>query len=112
MVPISREPSWEGGPSQEPAATEAGHAPDYAWLVGELQYLQTRHAWRLRYARPGDADRYGGTVTLTGEALPAGCASGQVVRVEGHLVNPDADGPPPAYWVSRLNVLKDAPPGE
>src|SRR5262249_19667432 len=89
VVHIGRDPSWQGGAAQEPSGGQFGHAPDYGWLVGELQYLQTRHAWRLRYARPGDADRYGGTVTLSGDALPADGSGGQLVRIEGHLVNPD-----------------------
>jgi hypothetical protein len=108
-VHIGRESSWQGPAAEVPATAQPGHAPDYAWLVGELQYLQTHHAWRLRYARPGDEDRYGGTVTLTGDNLPAGCQSGQLVRVEGHLINPDASEPRPAYWVGGLRVVKPAP---
>ncbi len=108
-VHIGRESSWPGPAPEAPAAAQLGHAPDYAWLVGELQYLQTHHAWRLRYTRPGDEDRYGGTVTLTGDNLPAGCQSGQLVRVEGHLINPDASEPRPAYWVGGLRVVKPAP---
>jgi hypothetical protein len=109
VVHIGPEPSWQGGPAPEAAGGQFGHAPDYVWLVGELQYLQTRHAWRLRYGRPGDEDRYGGTVTLTGEALPSDCAGGQIVRVEGQLVNPNAAEPRPAFWVNRLQIIKAAP---
>jgi hypothetical protein len=110
VIRIGNEPSFQGSPPPAPSAAFLKHAPDYGWLVGELQYLQTRHTWRLRYARPGDEDRYGGTVTLTGEALPATCSDGEIVRVEGRLVNPDSVEPRPAYWVNTLKVIKAAPP--
>lgn len=110
VVHIGREceelPHETAGSSPAARATAFGHAADYAWLTGELQYLQTRHAWRLRYAGAGDEDRYGGTVTLTGDALPSGCASGDVVRVEGHLINPDASDPRPTYWVKTIRPFK------
>jgi hypothetical protein len=109
VIHIGAEPSsWQGG-SAPASSSLLSHAPDYVWLVGELQYLQTRHAWRLRYTALGDEDRYGGTVTLTGEPLPAACAGGQIVRVEGRLVNPDSAEARPAYWVNRVEVIKAAP---
>jgi len=107
VVRLGRDSVAEGDAPQPSA--RGGHAADYSWLVGELQYLQTRHAWRLCYGRPGAEDRYGGTVTLAGDALPPGAAAGQVVRVEGRLVNPGTSEPRPAYWVERVQVLKAAP---
>jgi hypothetical protein len=102
-------------PSAPPAAhlprRGYGRAEDYAWLTGELQYLRSKNVWRLRYAPADQEDRFGGTVVLVGNALPADCKSGQIVRVEGQLVNPDTDRPRPPYWVRSIKILTPAPDG-
>lgn len=100
-TPIMLPPSAPCGPKIVP-----GHAPDYSWLIGEIEFLQTRGDWRLRYGNAEDEDRYGGTVTLGGDNLPTDSQSGQLVRVEGYLVNPQASEPRPLYWVQSLSVLK------
>jgi len=86
-----------------------GHAADYGWLMGELEYLHSKNVWRLRYAPADQEDRHGGTVLLVADSLPSDCKSGQVVRIEGQLVNPESDEPRPPYWVRTLQVLKAAP---
>src|SRR5205823_800535 len=86
-----------------------GHAEDYSWLTGELQYIRARNVWRLRYSPPDQEDRHGGAVVLVTDGLPSGCQSGQIVRVEGQLVNPESDEARPPYWVRSLQVLKPAP---
>ncbi len=95
-----------------PPKTGYGHAADYSWLSGELEYLQTRQVWRLRYALADQEDRYGGTVILVGEGLPANCKAGQLVRVEGQLLNPDSDRPRPPYRVRTFQVMAAAPAKE
>lgn len=90
--------------------TRFGHAADYAWLMGELQYIQTRKAWHLRYAPTDEQDPYGGTVTLVGDGLTSECKSGQIVHVEGNLINPESGDLRPLYWASKLRILKSAPP--
>ncbi len=87
-----------------------GHAADYTWLTGELEHLRARNVWRLRYAPFDQEDRHGGTVVLVGDGLPADCKRGQIVHVEGQLVNPESDEPRPPYWVRSFRVLKAAPP--
>jgi hypothetical protein len=96
-------------PSTPPLKPGFGCAGDYSWLLGELQYIRSRNVWRLRYLDGDAEDRYGGTVTLVGEGLPHDCQSGQMVRVEGQVVNPDSSDPRPPYWVRKLQVLKPAP---
>lgn len=86
-----------------------GHAPDYSWLVGELNYVHVRGVWRLRYALPGEDDRYGGTVTLTGMLLPPALHNGQLVRVEGSLRDSDSGEPSPAYELHKITPLPAAP---
>jgi hypothetical protein len=89
-------------PGAEP---EQGHAPDYSWLVGELHYLEVRQVWRLRYAPVEEEDRYGGSVTLTENGPMSDYRSGQRVRVQGQLVDPDSRDPSPAYCVRSMEPL-------
>jgi hypothetical protein len=98
-------------PAQQPGNAGFAHAADYGWLTGELEHIQAKNVWRLRYAPADQEDRYGGAVQLVGDSLPPGCKSGQVVRVEGQIVNPDA-GPRPPYWVRSFQLLKEASPDE
>jgi hypothetical protein len=107
--PVYELPKDEDTEERAPLLPPAGydHAPDYSWLVGELQYLQTRGVWHLRFAPPGEPDRYGGTVTLTGDGMPSDCRSGQIVRVEGTVINPETHEFRPPYWVRNLKVLRE-----
>ena len=79
-----------------------GHAPDYSWLVGSLDYIKSRQAWCLRYASVDEDDRYGGTVTLVDPGPMTGYRSGQLVRVKGEMV----DRPVPGYRVRALTPLQ------
>ena len=87
------------------ASAKFDHAPDYTWLVGELQYLHVRNAWRVRYASVDQEDRYGGSVTLV-ETGPMDKfqKSGQIVRVQGRLLNADSREPSPAFRVNAIRV--------
>ena len=87
------------------------HADDYGSLTGELEHIRAKNVWRLRYAPADQEDRYGGSVQLVGDGLPPDCKSGQVVRVEGQVMNPEA-GPRPPYWVRSFKLLKAAPVAE
>jgi len=89
-------------PGQEAAPS---HAADYSWLIGELQYLEVRNVWRVRYATVEDEDRYGGSVVLTETGPMFGHLNGQLVRVEGQLVAPDSREPSPAYRVRHLQLV-------
>jgi hypothetical protein len=86
------------------------HAPDYAWLVGELRYVTLDKAWVLRYLSAEDEDRYGGSVTLLTPRPLTGYRDGQLVRVEGELVDPAAPGPRPTYRVHDIQPV--GPAGE
>jgi hypothetical protein len=97
-----------GPPPEGPPTTCYGHAADYGWLTGEIYYLSSHKVWRLRYVAPGEDDRYSGTVNLTGDGLPADCRSGQTVRVEGTLLDPESTARRPTYWVRHLTLLKPA----
>jgi len=81
------------------------HSTDYSWLAGELHYAQVRNVWTLRYASCDEDDRYGGSVTLTDMSRGDHFRSGQMVRVEGHLVDPESREIRPAYRVRSINPV-------
>jgi hypothetical protein len=80
------------------------HAADYSWLLGDLEYVEVRDAWRVRFAEAGDEDRYGGSVTLLSADLTAKCKTGQKVRIEGHLLDASSREPCPAYKVHKITA--------
>lgn len=83
----------------------AAHARDYSWLIGELHYVYVRDVWRLRYASADDEDPFGGSVTLTGVGPMTAYRSGQRVRVEGHVHDPQSGEPSPVYCVHSIQSL-------
>jgi hypothetical protein len=82
-----------------------GHAADYSWLVGEVHFVEVRGVWRLRYAFTDEDARYGGTVTLRGDAVPRNLQNGQILRVEGRLLDPASREPSPVYEVQAAQLL-------
>jgi hypothetical protein len=82
------------------------HAADYGWLVGCLIHDREHDRWLVRYADPGSPDRHDGTLELLGAGPMAGFWPGQLVRVEGELVDPDPLQIKPAYRVRSLQVLR------
>jgi hypothetical protein len=80
------------------------HADDYGWLVGEVAYSHAKKSWRLRYASVDETDRYGGSVTLEGTGLDD-LKDGQVVKVEGSVLNPESRDPSPGYRVTTVAPL-------
>ena len=88
------------------AALCFGHAPDYTWVSGQVEYSAVRKEWRIRYASVDETDRYGGRLALIQNEHVGYMADGQYVRVQGHLVNPgDAAGSPAFYRVEAFKVI-------
>jgi hypothetical protein len=83
------------------------HEPGYGWLVGTLDYSRVQKSWVLRYASVEEEDRYGGSVALVGPGDMNGFTSGQLVRVEGHLLDPESKQPRPPY---RVRAVQPAGP--
>lgn len=92
-------------PGTPVAAVSSGHGPDHRWLVGRLQYLHVRDVWRIRYAAPESDDRYGGTMTLVDPGAMTAFHAGQLVRVEGCVVEPESREPSPAYRVHSIHAI-------
>jgi hypothetical protein len=67
-----------------------GHAEDYTWLQGQVEYSHVSKGWRLRYASVDETDSYGGSVTLIENELLHNLKDGQHLRVEGQItVDPE-----------------------
>jgi hypothetical protein len=89
------------------AAPCFAHAPDYAWISGQVEHSLTAKQWRLRYASVDEEDRFGGRVVLIENQHVSYLADGQYVRVRGHLVSPGEAGNN-LYRIESFTVLHDA----
>jgi hypothetical protein len=91
--------------SVEALAEQMGHAPDFNWVCGTLWYYADEGLWRVNYGAK-EEDKFGGTLTLTDLGpLPKEFHVGQMVYVEGHLLDV---GPNSVYQVYK--ILQMAPP--
>jgi hypothetical protein len=103
-APVAAAPRGEllGTPTR---AAHYDHAADFSYVVGELQYLESRRQWRLRYTPHDVEDPFGGVVVLRGaEAAPDQLKPGRTVRIKGQLVRPDATKPAPEYQVYEVSA--------
>ncbi len=82
------------------------HDPSYRWLNGTLDYSKIHNAWVLRYASVEEDDRYGGSVTLDYSGRMSSFKSGQLVRVEGQLINPESTELRPAFRVQSIRNME------
>jgi hypothetical protein len=87
------------------AAPCFGHAPDYHWLSGQVEYSRICKGWRLRYASVDEVERFGGSVTLVDNKDLDQLKDGQYLLVQGHLNDPSATGISPAYRVESFRVI-------
>jgi hypothetical protein len=74
------------------------HAPDYSWLVGELRSVGPG-VWSVRFASV-DEDR--DTVVLVDAPPIVELKPGQLVHVEGQLVDPTSRDLPAQYRVTAI----------
>jgi hypothetical protein len=109
VPPISEGPVRRRSFVDLTAAPCFGHAPDYAWVSGQVEYSRVRKEWRLRYASVDETDRFGGRVTLIENEHLNYLADGQYVRVQGHLVNPNDPPGGSAYYRIEGFRLIDKP---
>jgi hypothetical protein len=93
--PPAHFPRAEPGPERksfvDPTAAPCfGHAADYSWITGQVEYCHITKEWRLRYTSVDEMDQYGGRVVLVENHHVSLLQDGQYVKVHGHLVNQDA----------------------
>ncbi|REJ67773.1 MAG: hypothetical protein DWQ31_10315 [Planctomycetota bacterium] len=100
-IAVDAEPSTGGASVVKPPAqfrpvavrppARYGHAPDYSWLKGRLEYSAARKQWKLRYLPlDGRTDEYGGSVVLD-NVDESSYAAGDFVAVRGQLGKPDPE---------------------
>jgi hypothetical protein len=88
------------------------HAEDYGWLQGTLEYVHSNSGrWKLRYAPLWAEDRFGGSVSLEPGAWLDKFREGDVIYMEGELVQPRSSdhGSSPVYRVHSIRPVRVAP---
>lgn len=83
------------------------HAPDYAWLVGEVDVHYRGHK-ELRFCSMTDENALGGKVRLVDHLQLADLKAGTHVRIEGELVRDDPTavaGEYPRYHIRNIQVI-------
>ena len=85
-----------------------GWADDYSRLRGQLEYLESDRAWKLRYI-PIDrkTDDFGGSVVIEDPASISGFERGDFVEVRGRIAENPEDGTDfaPIYQVTSIRSL-------
>jgi hypothetical protein len=91
-----------------------GNAPDYGWLQGVADKHYQGH-WYLRFCDPSVEDKYGGKVCLLDDPRLAQLKDGEVVFVEGEIVQDKETvnrGPWHHYPRYQIRTLKPVQPQE
>jgi hypothetical protein len=88
------------------AGERFGHAADYKWVAGVLDYHQKGGYWSLRYADSGDDDPWGGKVRLLADERLGNFASGDVVYLEGELLAPRSAAEGATYPPYRMTDVR------
>ncbi len=87
------------------SANRLGHDPEYHWLVGTLDFSRAQQSTLLRYLAADQDDRYGGCVTLLIPNRMNNYKPGQIVRVEGSLIDPGSQQLQPAFVVTNITAV-------
>jgi hypothetical protein len=104
--PVTQAPAAALATTDTATAPSYYNSADYSILFGVLDYNARRGTWRLRFADAAEEDRYGGSVTLDGVGRQMrDYVSGQSVRVEGALVDPESRDVSPAYRVKEMRPV-------
>jgi hypothetical protein len=91
-----------------------GHADDYRWVAGVLDYHQRGAYWTIRYADFAEDDRWGGKVRLVDDERLKGYKVGDLVYASGELLSPvtsaSAEGRTafPPFRIGELKVIEKA----
>ena len=104
--PDSTPPVTQVAAVEAKPASSTGHAEDYSWLRGEVQYDHISKGWRLRYAGLDEYDRWGGAVILAADGSLDRLRDGQIVKVQGHLVESENRRGAPLYHADSIAVAE------
>jgi hypothetical protein len=111
-VPISSPvPVLDLPPLPLKSGEKYGHAADYRWLAGVVDWHVKGKFWMIRYADIGADDLWGGKVRLLDDDRLRDLRDGDVVYVEGELMAPKsaAEGSAfPPFRVTSVRVIERA----
>jgi hypothetical protein len=89
-----------------------GAASDYSWITGQLIYVHANGGvWVLRYAPLEQTDKYGGSVILTTPVSMKNFREGDVVYVEGEVLDsarPSKQLGGALYRATAVNMIERA----
>jgi hypothetical protein len=91
------------------AGERFGHEPNYAWIRGKLEYLESKRTWKLRYIPiDGETDQFGGSVTISNDALAGEFKPGDFVEARGAVLSASSDSKSfaPTYQVQHIRRLE------
>ena len=91
------------------AAARYGHADDYSWLKGQLEYSASQRQWKLRYIPiDGATDEHGGSVVLPSSPVLQDLQNGDFVMVRGQLLarNPNSTDFAANYRVNEITAVR------
>jgi hypothetical protein len=89
-------PEFVASPVPNPATLQVakkyedkvGHEMDYSWITGHLFYVHADGGrWVIRYALPGEVDKFGGSVVLAPGVEMRNFREGDLVCVTGQVLN-------------------------
>ncbi|MEE2705591.1 MAG: hypothetical protein VX988_00970 [Planctomycetota bacterium] len=95
-----------GNHTVDTTAGRYGHASDYTWLKGRLEYIASQRQWKLRYISLNqETDTFGGSVILSDLTELENYRTGDFVLVRGRLADIPSDSRTvsPVFSVTRLN---------
>jgi hypothetical protein len=84
-----------------------GHEADHTWLVGQLYRLG--NMWVMRYAVAEEKDRHGGNVLLTTATDMQNFREGDLVSVQGQVINGGRHSeqiPCPVYRATEVSLVE------
>lgn len=95
-----------GNHTVDTTAGRYGHASDYTWLKGRLEYIASQRQWKLRYISLNqETDTFGGSVILSDLTELENYRTGDFVLVRGQLADipSDSRAVSTVFSVTRLN---------
>jgi hypothetical protein len=93
-----------------PKLSSPGHDEQYHNITGRLAFLASGGGiWMVRYGDP-DSDRFGGLVVLATAANMDGLRNGDMVAIQGELLNPRPDHAlgAPIFRASEVTLIEHA----
>jgi hypothetical protein len=83
-----------------------GHEKDYTWVTGHLFYVHSDGGrWVVRYAMPGEIDKFGGSVVLAPGVEMRNFREGDLVCIHGDVLSEGRATPSLGGALYRVNAI-------